>query len=182
MSWRWVSITALLAALVVGYGVLTQQPAEEQITSAAPERPGYYLMDAVISQMQQDGSLGMRLSADRIEQRPRDDSFVMSAVRVNYFQAPQREWDLSAREGFVPANSRIIELHGDVLLRPAQGSATQFLRTQTLAIDTLRNVAYSTNSPVQIRFGQHALTVKGFIADLNQDTIRLESVNGRYDP
>jgi hypothetical protein len=34
---------------------------------------------------------------------------------------------------------------------------------------------------VHLRFGQHAMTVKNFRADLNSEKIRLESVNGRFE-
>ena len=100
MNWRWISLAALLAALVIGYGAL-------------PEQPGYYLQDAVITQTHQDGSVSLRLIANRIEQQRRDDSISLDTVRVNYFQAssgqsPQREWLLNARKGFVPANFRVV--------------------------------------------------------------------------
>jgi hypothetical protein len=72
-------------------------------------------------------------------------------------------------------------LFGDVELRPAD-APTAFLRTDALAIDTQTNVAYSLASPVHLRFGQHAMVVKHFRADLDSEKIRLESVNGRFDP
>jgi LPS export ABC transporter protein LptC len=108
-------------------------------------------------------------------------------VRVNYFQtstgqSPQREWLLNARQGFVPANFRVVQLSGDVVLRPADAQQTAFLRTDAMAIDTQTNVAYSTESPVHLRFGSHAMVVKSFRADLNNEKIRLESVNGRFEP
>jgi hypothetical protein len=106
---------------------------------------------------------------------------------VNYFQAssgqsPAREWLLNARQGFVPANFRVVQLVGDVVLRPADAQPTAFLRADALAIDTQTNIAYSTASPVHVRFGGHSMVVKNFRADLNNEKIRLESVNGRFDP
>src|SRR4051794_32373356 len=106
MNWRWISLAALLAAIVVGYGALVERNPAPTASSTQAERPGYYLQDAIITQTQKDGSVSLRLVADRIEQQRRDDSIVLKTVRVNYFQSPGREWLLTAREGFVPANFR----------------------------------------------------------------------------
>ena len=182
MNWRWISLAALLAALVIGYGALVQRNPAPAASNDQAERPGYYLQDAIITQTQQDGSVGLRLVANRIEQQHIDDSISLDTVRVNYFQSPEHEWLLTARRGSVPANFRVVQLFGDVELRPADAQPTAFLRTESMAIDTQSNVAYSLSSPVQLRFGQHAMTVKNFRADLNSEKIRLESVHGRFVP
>lgn len=180
MNWRWISLASLLAALVIGYGALIDRSPEPAATSGQAERPGYYLQDAVITQTQQDGTVSIRLIANRIEQQHVDDSIALETVRVNYFQSPQHEWLLSARRGSVPADFRVVQLFGDVELRPADAQPDAFLRTDAMAIDTQTNVAYSTSSPVDLRFGQHAMQVKSFRADLNSEKIRLESVSGRF--
>jgi LPS export ABC transporter protein LptC len=182
MNWRWISLAALLAALVIGYGALVERNPAPTADSGQAEQPGYYLHDAIITQTQKDGSVSLRLVANRIEQQHRDDSIALHTVRVDYFQSPEKEWLLTARRGFVPANFRVVQLFGDVELRPADAQPTAFLRTDALAIDTQTNVAYSLASPVHLRFGQHAMVVKHFRADLNSEKIRLESVNGRFDP
>jgi LPS export ABC transporter protein LptC len=183
VTWRWISLAALLAALVVGYGALMRSAPEQETSDAQLEQPGYYLNDAVITQTREDGALDLRVVADRIEQRNTADSIAMRTVRVDYFQSPEQKWLLSADRGLVPADSRVVHLQGDVELKPADAQSTSAsLRTDALAIDTQRGVAYSTSSPVRIRFGQHGLTVKSFRADLNSEKIRLESVNGRLEP
>ncbi len=182
MNWRWVSLTALLGALVIGYGTLVERGTAPVASGEPPPQPGYYLKDAVITETQADGSLKMRLIAERIEQQPQDDAIVLSAVRATYFQAPDRQWALSARHGFVPGDSRIVNLQGDVELRPVDATEATFLRADALTVDTDKNTAYSTSSPVNIRFGQHAMTVKSFVADLSSEKIRLESADGRYQP
>jgi LPS export ABC transporter protein LptC len=181
MNWRWISIAALLAALVVGYGAFNNRSGSQVTSRETPPQPGYYLNDAIISETQSDGSVGIRLVASHIEQRASDDAIALSNVHVNYFQAAGKEWLLTAQRGLVPAESRIVQFAGDVELRPADAS-NAFLRTERLAIDTERNVAYGLDSPVAMRFGQHALTVQNFTADLNTEKLRLESVNGRSEP
>ncbi len=182
MNWRWISLAALLAAVVIGYGALVERGPAPTANDGQAEQPGYFLQNAIITQTQEDGSVSLRLVANRIEQRRRDDSIALQTVRVNYFQSPQREWLLTARQGLVPANFRVVELFGDVELRPSDAQPAAFLRTDAMAIDTQTNVAYSIASPVHLRFGQHAMVVKSFHADLNSEKIRLESVNGRFEP
>jgi len=187
MNWRWISLAALLGALVIGYGALVDRGPPPAASTGQADQPGYYLQDAVITQTQQDGSVSLRLIAERIEQRHGDESISLESVRVNYFQTDSgqsapREWLLSAREGLVPANFRVVQLFGDVVLRPADAQPTTFLRADALAIDTQTNVAYNTSSPVHVRFGGHSMVVKNFRADLTNEKVRLESVNGRFDP
>ena len=187
MNWRWISIAALLAALVIAYGALVKRNPAPTTSDTQAEQPGYYLQDAIVTQTQQDGSVSLRLVADRIQQKRRDDSIALETVRVNYFQSSpgkssQREWLLTAREGLVPGNFRVVQLFGDVVLRPADAQPQAFLRTDALAVDTQTNVAYSTASPVHVRFGGHAMVVKNFRADLDSENIRLESVHGRFEP
>ncbi len=195
MNWRWISLAALLAALVIGYGALVERSPAPTSNDAQAEQPGYYLQDAIVTQTQQDGSVSLRLVANRIEQQRRDDSIALDTVRVNYYQSnsgsnsgsksgqsPQREWLLNARQGFVPANFRVVQLFGDVVLRPADAQPEAFLRVDALAVDTQTNVAYSLASPVRVRFGSHEMVVKNFRADLDSENIRLESVHGRFDP
>jgi LPS export ABC transporter protein LptC len=182
MNWRWISLAALLAALVIGYGALVERNPAPLADSDQAEQPGYYLSDAVITQTQRDGSLGLRLVAKHIEQQQRDDSIAMDTVRVNYFQEPGREWLLTADKGFVPADFRVVQLEGNVELRPKDAQPTAFLRADALAVDTQTSVAYNTSSPVRLRFGHHAMVVKNFRADLKTEKIRLESVDARFAP
>lgn len=182
MSWRWISVAALLAALVIGYGALMDRRTEPVASSDAPPQSGYYLKDALITETHADGSMKMRLAARQIEQQPQDGSFVLSEVHADYFRSPDREWTLSARSGFMPGDSHVLNLQGDVELRPANAVDGTSLRTETMAIDTDKNIAYSTDSPVTLRFGQHAMVVNSFTADLSTEKIRLETAKGRYEP
>jgi LPS export ABC transporter protein LptC len=186
MNWRWVSLAAALAAIVIGYGAFMDNGDVPMANRELPEQPGYYLKDAVILRTREDGSPGIELIARRIDQRlsrpERGEAITMESVRVNYFGKEDWQWALTANTGLVPPNSRIVQLEGDVELRSLTGDANAYLRTNELAIDTEKNIAYSTRSPVQMRFGQHAMTVKSLRADLTSEKLRLETVNGRFDP
>jgi LPS export ABC transporter protein LptC len=179
MSWRWVSIAALLGALVIGFGVLSGGSSERNLMGDLPKQPAYYLKDAIITQTDEAGAPSIKLVASTIEQQPSDNSIVLHSVRVNYFKVPDKQWFLSADRGVVPADSRIIHFQGDVELRPVDGPAATMLRTEEISLDSDRNVAYTTTSPVAIRFGAYAMNVKRFEADLKTEKVKMESVRGR---
>jgi LPS export ABC transporter protein LptC len=182
MSWRWISLSALLGALVLGYGALTGRDRLSVTADQLPPQPGYFLRDAVITQTRADGSLSLRLIAERIDEKSDRTGIELRNVRVDYLNAPEKQWLLTAREGFVPADSRIIHFTGNVELRPADASSDARLRTESLELDTQRNVAYATRSPVQISMGRNTLTVRKFEADLNTEKVTLESARGRFYP
>jgi LPS export ABC transporter protein LptC len=157
------------------------------MSNELPEQPGYYLKDAVILRTREDGSPSIELVAREIEQRLNrnegGEAINMESVRVNYFGKTDWQWELTANSGLVPPNSRIVHLDGNVELRSLASDAPDtFLRTDELAIDTEKSVAYSTSSPVNVRFGPHSMVVKNLRADLKSEKLRLEAVNGRFEP
>lgn len=180
MNWRWISISALLAALVIGYGALSRRDASPAISSDVPLRPTYYLRNAVITETTADGTIETKLAAARIELQPLSDDLSMSEVFLTYFQSPEDEWHLTAERGFKPGDSPIFRLNGDVELRPAGDNVEGNLRAEELAVDTENEVAFSTRSPVHIRFGNHVMQVHGFRFDMNERRLHLQSGEGRY--
>jgi LPS export ABC transporter protein LptC len=181
MNWRWISIAALLAALVAGYGALVRRDATQVTLSDTERAPSYFLRSAIITQTEKDGTPGLRLTAERIDQASAGASIVLSTVHVDFLRTRDRQWMLTAKEGLIPPNSRIVEFSGDVHLRPVDSKTPTFLRTNALSVDTERQVAYSTTSPVNIRFGKLDMTVERFEADLNTEKVKLESVRGRSE-
>lgn len=187
MNWRWVSLAAALAAIVIGYGAFVDNGGTPTMSHELPEQPGYYLKDAVILRTREDGSPGIELIAREIQQKlsrtERGEAITMDDVRVNYFGTKDWQWELTAKSGLVPPNSRVVQLDGNVELRSLASNASNiFLRTDELSIDTEKSVAYTTRSPVHVRFGPHSMVVKNLRADLNTEKLRLEAVNGRFDP
>lgn len=181
MSWRWIWIAALLAAVVVGFGALSGRSGESSSPQAVADKPTFYAKDAVILQTQADGSPQLRLAAERIEQQPDDNSITLNEVRVDYLKIPEKPWILTAARGVVPADSLTVQFSGDVRLRPADAPDATYLNTNTLTIDTQRNLAYTTASPTTMQFGRYTLEVERFEADLVTEKLTLESVHGRAD-
>jgi len=178
MNWRWISIAAFLAALVAIYGARVDRDVSSDGADDTQPPPGYYLKDAIITQTQPDGSPNLRLVASRIDQQRKDNSIHLDAVRLDYLKMPERHWVLTADHGMVPENSRTVQFTGNVDLHPAQATQQTWLRTEALSIDTEKNQAYTTQSPVTIRFGTYSMTVKRLEADLATEKVRLESARG----
>lgn len=181
MNWRWISIAALLAALVAGYGAFIRRDADQVSITPSERMPSYFLRDALIVQTAEDGSPSLRLSAARIDQARTGAEIELSNVKVDFLRTQQRKWMLTAQHGLIPPQSAVIEFRGNVHLRPVDSETPTYLRTDALSIDTERQIAYTTTSPADIRFGQFAMTVKRFEADLNTDKVKLESVRGRSE-
>jgi LPS export ABC transporter protein LptC len=181
MHWRWISIAALLAALVAGYGAFMRQDPSQVTLSGAERAPSYFLRNAIITQTEKDGAPGLRLVADRIDQASAGASIRLTTVQVDFLRTKDRQWTLTAKEGFIPPQSRIIEFRGDVHLRPVDAATPTYLRTVALNVDTERHVAYTTTSPVRIQYGKFAMTVQRFEADMNTEKVKLESVRGRSE-
>jgi LPS export ABC transporter protein LptC len=181
MHWRWISIAALLAALVAGYGAFVRRDPSLVSLSDSERAPSYFLRNAIITQTEQDGSPGLRLVAERIDQASAGASIRLTSVQVDFLRTQDRQWTLTAQEGFIPPQSRVIEFRGDVHLRPIDATTPTYLRTDELAVDTERQVAYTTTSPSKIQYGNLTATVQRFEADLNSERVKLESVRGRSE-
>jgi LPS export ABC transporter protein LptC len=183
VNWRWVSITALLAALVVSYGVFTGQSRDDSLATGADRpQPGYYLRDAVITDTQADGSPAVRLAARRIEQNPADDSISLEDVDVDYLALEDRSWRLTADSGSVPGGSTTITFSGNVVLEGRDQPQSAVIRTDTLSVDTRKSIA-STQAPVSIEIAGHQVHARGMRADLETNRVELESdVHGRFAP
>lgn len=180
MHWRWIASAALLAAVAIGYSAFNDRRAAPRAVEAAPPQPAYYLNNAVITQTQPNGELSARLIVKRVEQRSEESGIFIKDVQVNYFQAPGHEWLLTADSGYAPANSSVVTFRGNVVLRPLDADVKDAaMRTQALAIDAERNLAYGVDMPATVQFGRHLMLVRNFSADLQSEKIRLESVNGR---
>jgi LPS export ABC transporter protein LptC len=179
MNWRWIITVALSAALLAGYSAFLRREVTTTQNTEALEQPGYYLQDAVVTQSKADGSLAMTLAAKRIEQQQLQDSITLLDVSLDYTQAPEQRWALTAQRAVVPPDSRVVQFTGKVELRPKQAARQLYLRTESLTVDTEKNVAYSNSSPVEVGFGSYTMTAQHFEVDLRSEKVRLRDLRGR---
>lgn len=182
MSGRWIWLTAVIGALVVTYTLLTRRGEDAGEPLARPSQPGYYLEDAVIVETGPDGKPRVKLAAREIVQNAEDDSIELREVRVDYTGDTARHWLLTAKQGYVPPESQRIRFAGDVQIQEVTTEAAPKAMTERLELDMDRNIA-RTDAPVRIVYGPHTLSSQGLWADLNGETLRLESrVNGQFVP
>lgn len=183
MNWRWIITVSLLAALAAGYSAFLRRDVTTSQNNEALEQPGYYLNDAIVTQSKADGSPGITLSAKRIEQQQLEDDITLLEVNLDYAQEGEQRWQLQAQRATVPPDSRIVRFTGNVELRPTsasgQASAQTYLRTESLTIDTEKNIAYNDKSPVDVRVGQNTLTTQHIEADLKNEKVRMRDIIGR---
>ncbi|HSG64335.1 MAG TPA: LPS export ABC transporter periplasmic protein LptC [Gammaproteobacteria bacterium] len=180
MSWRWISITSLLAAVVIFYELASRRDMTQITGEDRPAQAGYYLKDAVITDTDASGAARIRLAARRIEQDAGSNDVALSQVHVDYYAEQQRHWILTADRGRVPGGSETVTFAGDVVLRSADGEPPATIRTESLTVDMSRDVA-STTEPVAIVVSGHTLHAEGLRADLKGETLQLESsVHGTF--
>jgi len=126
----------------------------------------------------------VRIRAERIEQRPADNSVVLSTLHLTYSGAQVHDWVVTAEHGVVPEDSKVIRLSGNVQIRGAvgEGGPEAIIETPTLDFDTEQSIA-NTNDEVRVVMGTRALTARGLNADLKQHRVQLESrVHGQFNP
>jgi len=187
MNWRWVGTTALLTAGVLSYGIFVHRDGADQNAVEPPPRLGYYFKDAIITDTTVTGMPRIRLAARSIEQNPTDQSVSLQEVNVDYLAIPDRPWHLQAESGHLPAESSALTFSGNVALRATGAANGAVLHTESLTIDTQKNVAL-TDSPVAIDIaaggkGGNRILARGLYADLNSAKLKLNSaVHGRFSP
>lgn len=144
---------------------------------------GYYLRDATIKVMDEDGSVLYEISADAIEERPDQNETILSGVFVRYSPATDVPWEVSADNGVIPSDERFIELSGGVELSSIPDDQTE--RT-VIQAPRLRfapdDFLASTDTTVSLVLGEERLDAVGMSADLQDDHLELESnVHGQFD-
>lgn len=116
MRSHWFSIVTLVAALTIGYSVLSsREGAGLDGASEPPVLLGYYLRDAIITETAEDGAPRARFAASEVSEQPEENRVVMTAVRADYVwaaatdgpQAPtnraqRNHWVLNADTAYLP--------------------------------------------------------------------------------
>jgi LPS export ABC transporter protein LptC len=180
VNWRWVAFTALIAALMVSYGVLTGNHRDAAPANEGTQQLGYYMKDAVITETSVEGNPRLKLTSHTIQQNIEDNSVALFDVQVDYLSIPDKHWVLTADRGLVPVDSHTITFLGDVTLRQLDAQPGAIIRTPSVTVDSDANIARSSD-PVSIELGNHSVLARGFTADLKTERVQLESqVHGRF--
>jgi len=194
----WFSIVTVVAALVIGYVVLSNRD------TAAPDGAreqsvvlGYYLKDAIITETSESGAPHVRFAASEVTQDTNDNSVTLAAVRADYVwpakdsganhderalnnstQRSANHWVLNADQARVPAEEKQsadrIELRGNVEAHSVNAAHDASLRTQSLDIDTDKQLASSAEA-VRVDIDGHTATGRGLRVDMDKNRVQLVS-------
>ncbi len=179
---RNVLLTIVLLAAVIGSWLLFDRRQRSQPPSTPVTDSGYYLRDATIDGIGDDGKRIYTLRADRIVQDPGLNSVLLEDVNLEYALADERPWRLTADDGAIPAAGTRIELRGNVTMQEQMMREGTTIRTPSLDIDLGTHLA-STSAAVAIERGNYRMDATGMEADLKAQTLTLQSeVHGRFLP
>lgn len=178
-----IGTAAVLAGAVTLYRLLLGGGTDPIETTTPEQRRGYYLSDAVLTEVGVDGRPRMVVRADNIEQQVENHSVILSHLELDYRTEATGTWKVTADRGRMPVDQTSLQLAGNVTVRGGEpGGPVAIIRSEQLAYDTGASII-QTPDPVTVVFGKHELNGRGLRVDLNARTLRLESnVNGRFLP
>ena len=145
---------------------------------------GYYLRDADIAIMNDDGLLLYRISASAVEERPAESRTVLADVAIVYSPIAEVPWEIRAETGEIPNEQRYLELSGSVELATTETSTGETTLIQAPRIRFAPDdYLATTDTDVSVSLGTERLDAVGMIADLKGDHLELESsVHGVFNP
>jgi LPS export ABC transporter protein LptC len=185
MIWRVFVIAALVIVVVVSIVNKERRPvADEPSEQTEAQQPGYFMTGARIVETGDDGLPVYRVNAQEIRQRPFDGGIDLEVLSLSYRAPGAEDWTVTSTRGFVPPDSKVLILAGDVRVvgQPVPDSEPAVIRTERLMLNTESNIA-STRDRVDIEWGDRRLSTMGLVADLKTNTLQLESaVHGRFVP
>lgn len=157
-------------------------PAEPAAALDDERPPSYYLRDALIRRMDDEGRVLYRVYAEFAEERPEERALLLERVRVEYRETEEIPWQIEAGRALVYFDAQTLELEGGVEL--ARDSAARGMpasvRTEQLRLEPQRRVAIA-DGEVSFTFGGSTLTATGLMAYLDEDRLELRSnVQGRF--
>lgn len=177
-----------MVAIVAGGALLLHLLAGGHDDAAPAETPaderGYYLSEARLTELGEDGKPRVVVRARSIEQQLADQSVRLAQLELDYNTAKQGQWHVTADSGRMPSDRSTLLLSGNVRVAGSaeRSEAQAVIRTDELTYDTRTDVV-QTAAPVTVDFGPHQLRGRGMRVGLNQGTLRLESnVNGQFKP
>ena len=182
---RIVAILLVASAVLLGLRVINNERtsgADDAPRLSTPDNSDYYMSDAVVRQMDDQGKLAYRMTvAESLHFA--DDSARLTDIDVHYLAGTKTYWDVSAERGRIPAGERDIYLYDGVTGRHPRvnGNVVEivtdnaWVRPDTDRIDTQAHV--TATEPGQRVEGD------GMEVNLKTDKLRLlENVQVTYTP
>jgi len=181
---RGVTMAAIVAGAASLLHILAGDRDDATSAAAAPDERGYYLSEARLTELGEDGKPRVVVRAHSIEQQLPDQSVRLAQLELDYNTARQGQWHVTADSGRMPSDRSTLQLTGNVRVAGSaeRGTGEAVIHTDELSYDTRTDVV-QTAAPVTVEFGPHTLRGRGMRVGLNEGTLRLESnVNGQFKP
>ena len=177
--WLLLGFAGVIALALWQYGRRADSATTAATAASSGSEPGYVALGAELYDTGANGQPLYRLRAPRIEQAAPSADIELITPEFRY-QGPTN-WLLTAQHGSLPPAANRVDLRGNVVAlgqRPA--SADLRIRTDNLTVD-LDQQRLDTLAAVAIDWGPNRLSSVGLHADMNADSLRLESrVHGEF--
>lgn len=171
----------LLIPLVIGIVAMQlYRPAPgPSVRVQPPPEADYYLRDAELRAMNEDGELMYVVRADNVLHFP-DDTVALDRVRVEYLEGP---WQLAADRGLMTPGAVRLDLSGAVQMRGTlQSQDRVHLSTPKLSV-YFEERRIDTDAPVRLHSGAYAARATGMRTDMDGRELALVSdVRVEYEP
>jgi lipopolysaccharide export system protein LptC len=182
-----IALVLALAAGTVQLLVWWLAPQHPERMQAGPPRSGYTLHDFTLYGYGNDGMLGYRLKAPRLERREGDESLYL--VRPQFLLPPKngqagQPWTGKSDYGWVSAGGDELKLQGavDMHRKAYPGAAAASIVTRDVTAWPRRN-RVQTDAHVAMRQGTATMTGTGMRADLDTKHMELlHDFQGTYQP
>lgn len=177
--WLITAIVALSVLISSSWLVKTRVPAD--LPQAAPARADYYLRDAEIDVMDENGQLSYRLRTAELL-RFNDHSSQMTDVKIDSLGGSKGVWQLEAGKAVIGENQEHLMLSNGVRLRTQAPQGATLLTTQNMKVG-LKDNRMATTDPVHIKGPEFETRAIGLQASLkSRDLTLMNNVQTRYAP
>jgi len=178
------TVTLVLLALAAGIStiIMLQNDEPESATTVRPSLGiAYFVKSAEMRGTGPDGNVLYRLKAERAEQRSDTSHIDLTNIALSYEPSAQVPWDVFADTGKIPADGKLVELQGNVVILSKDPEIPQTsIRTNRIDLLPDEKLAKTNQKVVIVRDGKNIYGT-GMEAYLDTSEIKLLSnVNGKY--
>lgn len=177
----WLVLSALAVAAFVTLGWRTQVRELPALPEAPPPQAEYYLRDAMVDVMDENGNLSYRMKTAELL-RFSDHSSQMSDVEIESLGGTQGVWRLEAGKARLGEDQEVMQLSGGVNMQSQGPRGSTRLTTRTLKVELKKN-RLDTHDAVSIvgpDFEAQAVGMQSAFDSRNM--VLLNKVRTRYVP
>lgn len=174
-----ISIISLIALAFWGLQSYEDKNIENITDEASPHFVDVFMRDFTLTAMDDNGKPSYTLQASSFEHYKDSTLSLLEKPVIHLLQANHR-WEISALNGEIDDDHRVIILHNDVIMKQQHTDFPIYIKTSHLKIDTEKQIARSDQT-VNIFHQKIKLQSKGM--QLNNTSGELEllaSVKGNY--